>query len=119
MIDTKPSQFISETTKPEIKPTKLENKSAKQLTSVVRVVSSNSIQLSNANTPSKQLSSKIQIVSSHVNVISENKNPSAKSILHAEIERDRNENLRELTTILPSRVEVISSNKATESFVYL
>lgn len=95
VIETKPPPSTSTTAKPEIKPTKPVVKSTKQLSSVVRVVSANApIQ----NTP-KSISSKVQIVASHVGAIGDKNNGE----------------LREPSTILSSRVEVIGGVSPTES----
>lgn len=114
VIETKPVADV--TSKPEIRPSKPVAKSTKQLSSVVRVVSANTVS-PNVNNPVKPISSKVQIVSSHAEVIDESKKSPAKSVVHAEA-IDVNGNLREYSTILPSRVEIVGGVSPSESCVH-
>lgn len=115
MIETKPVTDV--TSKTEIRPSKPVAKSTKQLSSVVRVVSANSV-ASNVNNTPKPVSSKVQIVSSHVEVIDESKKSLPKSVVHAEA-IDLKSDSRENSTILPSRVEIVGGVSPSESYVVL
>lgn len=116
MIETKPVPEIV-ALKSEIRPTKPVAKPTKQLSSVVRVVSANSIVSPSSSSPlpldvnnaPNPVIPKVQIVSSHVKVFDESEKSAPKSVFHVEA--------IDGTVILPSRVEVIGGVSPSESYV--
>lgn len=119
VIETKPV-FEVAALKSEIKPTKPVAKPTKQLSSVVRVVSANSVASSassssslplsvNANNAPKSPMSKVQIVSTHVEAIDESKKSAPKSVVHVEA--------IDGAAILPSRVEIVGGVLPSKSYV--
>lgn len=116
VIETKPVPEIV-ALKSEIRPTKPVAKPTKQLSSVVRVVSANSIVSPSSSSPlpldvnnaPNPVIPKVQIVSSHVKVFDESEKSAPKSVFHVEA--------IDGTVILPSRVEVIGGVSPSESYV--
>lgn len=118
VIETKPMSEAA-ALKSEIKPTKPVAKPSKQLSSVVRVVSANSVASSapsslpssiNANNAPKPLMSKVQIVSSHVETIEESRKSIPKSVVHVEA-------IDGGSGIIPSRVDIVGGVLPTKSYV--
>lgn len=119
VVETKPL-FEVAVSKAEIKPTKPVAKPTKQLSSVVRVVSANSVASSSSSAPPlsslvndnnapKPAAPKVQIVSSHVESIDESKKSAHKPVVHVEAV--------DSAAILPSRVEVVGGISPPESYV--